>query len=76
MADRAAGGPIRHAGRARTVEEAWTAIAGIVNIRARKLIANQPIKREDVLMERLPLCASAESAVAQSEEPECRHLQC
>jgi|GEM_PF-4025658 hypothetical protein len=58
------------------MEEAWTVIQGLVNIRARKLIAIQPIKREDVLKERLPLCASAESAVAQSEEPECQHLQC
>jgi len=40
-------------------EQAWTVTACIVNIRARKLIANQPKKREDVLKERLPLCACA-----------------
>jgi hypothetical protein len=63
-------------------------MAGIVNIRARNLIARLIQKREDVLKERLPLCASTpnavgqsaegqgQSAVAQSEEPECRHLQC
>jgi hypothetical protein len=44
MAGGAACRPVWHGERARTLEEAWTepwtAIAGIVNIRARKLIAN------------------------------------
>jgi 4-hydroxy-tetrahydrodipicolinate reductase len=43
MAGRAAGGPVRHAERGWNLKawtEAWTVIAGIVNIRARKLIAN------------------------------------
>jgi hypothetical protein len=40
-----AAGPVRHARRSRPLSpafetEAWTVIAGIVNIRARKLIAN------------------------------------
>src|SRR5258708_7161184 len=59
MADRAAGGPVRHAERCRTLEEAgieaWTVIARIVNIRARKLIPHLPMNREDVLKVRLPL---------------------
>ena len=57
-------------------EEAWTVIAGIVNIRARKLIANQPMKREDVLKSASRFAHLRQRAEAQSEEPECRHLQC
>jgi len=51
-------------------------IAGIVNIRARKLIANQPIKREDVLKSASRFAHLRQRAEAQSEEPECRPLQC
>ena len=51
-------------------------MSGIVNIRARKLIANQPIKREDVLKSASRFAHLRQSAVAQSEEPECRPLQC
>jgi hypothetical protein len=40
VAGRAAPGAVWHAERPRILEEAWTVIAGIVNIRARKLIAN------------------------------------
>jgi hypothetical protein len=43
-------------------------MAGMVNIRARNLIARFIQKREDVLMERLPLCASTPNAAGQSAE--------
>jgi hypothetical protein len=49
-------------------------IAGIVNIRARKLIANQPIKREDVLKSASRFAHL--NAPMRGEEPECRPLQC
>jgi len=51
-------------------------IAGIVNIRARNLIACYSIKREDVLKSASRFAHLRQTAIGLSEEPECRHLQC
>jgi hypothetical protein len=57
-------------------EQPWTVIEGLVNIRARKQTANSITKREDVLEGAPPALRICAKRVAQSEEPECRHLQC
>jgi hypothetical protein len=51
-------------------------IAGMVNIRARNRSRVNSIKREDVLKSASRFAHLRHTAIGQSEEPECRHLQC